>query len=413
MTYGTVIVYDHGTLVSVALRLSQDFEKTFYYTPWKKDYPKSADLCVGEGFDEIIWCEDFWDTVDKEKPDLVVFTGILDGDVQMQLERMGIAVWGSRKAEGMEIYRWDMLEKMKEIGMPTPESVLVTGITALRECLYSSDDTKFVKMDANERGNIETFCYMGDQEACELSVMIPLEKELGSARESVNFIVQDPIDTIKEDGYDGFVVDGQFPSRCIYGIEDKDAAYAGMACDYDDLPEGVKSVNESLGPIMAEYVMRGQFSTEIRESDGGDAYCIDLTMRFPYPPTNCILDNWTNMSECLMQGARGIMVDPVYECKYVCELIIYSDYAKENDFKLIIPDDIKDFVKQPYVYKAESGSTIVMCQPIGNCNVGSVVSRANTLEEAKKLCLDRAGMLGGYGIKYDAGCLEEACGKLE
>ena len=411
-SYKKVIVFDHGTLVSVALRLSKDFEQTYYYNPWTKDYPKSSELSIGEGFPEIIWVEDFWDCVAQSRPDLVVFTGILDSGIQMKLESDGIPVWGSRKAEGLEIYRWDTLQKMKELWMPTPISKKVVGITELRKELYSSTDNKFVKMDANERGNLETFQYMGDEEACELSMMLPLEASLGSSRETVTFIVQDPIDSVKEDGYDGFNIDGMYPKTCTYGIEDKDAAYAGTTMSYEDLPDGVKAVNESLAPVLKEYGMRGMFSTEIREDEEGNAYCIDFTMRFPYPPSNCVMDNWTNMADCLVEGANGRMLDPVYDKKFVCELIIYSDYAKESDFKLIVPDDIKEFVKQPYCYMNEAGSVIVVAQAIGNTNVGSVVSRADTLEEAKDLCIQRAGMLSGYGIKYDVSALESACEDL-
>ncbi len=414
--YNTCIVYDHGTLVSVALRLSRDFEKVFYYNPWKKDYNKASDLCIGEGFDEIEWVENFWDVVNENAGaiDVVIFTGILDSDVQKQLVRMSIPVWGSRGAEAMEIYRWDVLQTQKQLGMPTPASVQVKGIDELREWLYNaSGATYYIKCDANERGNIETFCYMNDYEACELSIMMPLEKELGSAANTCTFIIQEAVDSVKEDGYDGFIVDGKYPGVCMYGIEAKDAAYAGCVKLYKELPDGVRYVNENLAPEIEKYGMRGQFSTEIRETAAGEAYLLDLTMRFPYPPSNCVNDNWLNMATCVVEGAKGILIDPEYEFEYVCELILYSDYAKDNDYKLMVPQGIAEFVHQPYCYKSpDTKSIIVIAQSIGNTNVGSVVSRAKTLDEAKELCIERAGMLSGYGLKYDAGALEDACRTL-
>ncbi len=336
----------------------------------------------------------------------------MDGDLQEQLIDMKIPVWGSREAESMEIYRWDFIEYMKKLGLPVPPSKQVTGIDALRKELYKSKDIKWVKIDSNERGNIETFKYI-EPEATELSILLPLEKDLGSYAKEIKFVIQDPIESVSEIGYDGFVIDGKFPATALFGIEVKDMGYIGEVRPYDKLPEGVKYVNSKLAPALKQYGMRGNISSEIREGVDGKHYLIDPTMRFPYPPSNLTFEMWENISECMYEGAKGNLVDPVYRGKFGCEIIMYSDYAKENDYKLIVPDDIRQFVKQPYIFKSKTtGSIIVIPQSVQNSNVGSVIAYADTLQGAVDLCIDRARKISGHGLKIDTGCVDDAMKQL-
>lgn len=400
------LIYDYGTLVSLALRLSKDFKKVYYFNPYKKDYNKSSELQVGDGFDEIEWVMNFWDVYDKI--DLFIFPQILDGDLQEKIVKDGKLAWGSREAERMEIDRWGFIEYMKKLGMPVPESKLIKGIDALRTELYKDDKEKWVKLDSNERGNIETFRYI-EPEATELSILLPLEKDLGSYRDEIQFIVQAPVEAITETGYDGFVIDGKFPETALLGIEVKDMGYIGGVRAYKDLPEGVRYVNEKLAPALKAYGMRGNISTEIRETADGKHYMIDPTMRFPYPPSNIMMEMWENMAECIYKGAAGTLVEPIYKALFGVEVIMYSDYAKEEHYKLIVPDAIREFVKQPYAYKSrKTGSIIVVPQSTANTNVGSVIAYADTLEAAIDLVKERADQIKGHGLKIDMGCLDEA-----
>jgi hypothetical protein len=236
-----------------------------------------------------------------------------------------------------------------------------------------------------------------------------LENDLGSWSEQVEWIVQKDIKAKAEIGYDGEVVDGVFPDNSVFGIEVKDIGYIGGARKYADLPEGVKYVNEKLKPYLKKMKVRGKFSTEIREGEDGKHYFIDPTMRFPYPPSQCMLEFCDNIAECIYEGANGRLIEPIYRGKFVCEIILYSDYAKEHDYKLIVPEEIRQWVKQPYCFKSPTtGSIIVVKQEVGNTNVGSVIAYGNTIEETIELCKKRAEMITGHGLKIDTDCLDEA-----
>lgn len=411
------MVYDHGTLVSLALRLSKDFEQVDYFYPESKsDYSKTSELCIGDGFEEINWVEHFWDAIKKNKYDLVIFTGVRDGDIQDQLIEKGIPVWGSREAECMEVYRWDFLEFQKKLGMDTPKSMLVHGMTELRNELHKRKEKCWVKLDANERGNIETFPYI-DEEATEISVLRPLEAKLSSAAEIVPFIIQDSIKSVREDGGDHLTVDGKFSDITTYGIEAKGEGWIGKVISYSDLPDGLKTINALLAPALKEYEYRGNLSTEIKESTDGKSYLIDLTCRHPNPPTNCIMDNWVNIAECMVEAAKGNLVTPIFEEGWMCEIFLFSSYARFADYKLLVPEELEPYVKRPYCYKSKvTGSIITVPQssylPTDEVLVGTVVARAKSKEEVLKLCIERAHQIEGHGIIFNEHCLDEAAKNL-
>lgn len=407
-----VLVYDHGTMVEVARRLADDFGEVYYFCPWKNDYSKSSELQVGDGFSEIKWVMNFWDV--WKKIDLFVFPQIMDGDIQEHLIENGKLVWGSREAECLEIYKEDFLVYLEKIGLATTKWEKVIGVKSLREKLYEQSDKKWIKMDANERGNIETFPYLGDPEACELSIMMPLEKDLGSYAQEATFLVLDHIKSDIETGGDPFVIDGEYPKSWLFGIEEKDQGYVAEVRDFDELPEAVKFIHTKMSPTLKKYGMRGDFSTEIKIGEDGKFYFIDPTMRMPYPPTFLKLGMWKNIAECMYEGAKGNLVEPEWNGKFGCEIKMFSDYAKENDYKLIVPDEIKEFVKQPYIYKSKTtGSIIIVPQKVQSSDAGSVISWADTLQGAFDLCKKRALMIKGHGLKIDFNCLDEAIKQLE
>ena len=503
--YKKVLIYDTGSFVSLALRLSEDFGQVFYFCNWKQDFSRTQDLNIGAGFSEFTWVRNFWDCINEEKPDLIVFTDILGSDLQEQLIRMGFNVWGAREADCLEIYKWDFIKYQNNIGMPVPNSIHVTGIDNLRKELYSiynkypsnivdakslsvsydikqddlteeeladlrediqegkmqtvfqEDETgtildgnkrleisqeenkkvkvftlpkgttpeeatkisdylnkpRWIKIDADQRGDIETFKYI-EPEATELSILLPLERNLGSSAKTLDFIIQDNVDAEVETGFDGWVIDGEFSKQSFFGIEVKSKAYIGTAREYSKLPESVRYCNDKLQPALKAYGMRGSYHTEIREGNDGKYYLIDMTMRFGNPPTNIMMELIDNFAEILYEGAKGNIVEPIFRAKYGCEVVIKSPLAMDNDFKLIVPEEIQKWVKQPYIYKnSETGSIIVMKKLVPNDFVGSVVAIADTAEQALELCKQRLELIDGYMLSYDHECLEEAMNQLQ
>jgi hypothetical protein len=406
------LVYDYGLHVPLALRLAQYFKKVYYFSQWKIDYPTSNLTEIGTGFKEITRVNNIWDVYDEV--DLFVFPCVYDGDLQMHLEKMGKLVWGSREGEAMELYRWDFIQFQKKIGMDVPNSVLVKGVTELRKELYKSKEEKFVKIDATERGDIETFRYI-NPEITEINDILPLQIRLGMKAETANFIVQDGIKTKVETGYDGFCIDGKFPPTALFGIEAKDLGYIAEVRDYKDLPEGVIKVNEQLSPALKKYGYRGGFHTEIREGEDGGHYLIDITARAGCPPTNLMLEMWDNISECIYEGAQGNIIDMKFRAKFGIEIMMFSPSAVTDPYTLFFPNELKQWIKQPYSTVKEGRVWVIPQAETGHENhyVGSLVCIGNSFEEVVKLAEERSEKIIGHKLEINLHALDSAIEELK
>jgi len=407
--YKSVCVFDYGLHVELAITLSKDFEKTYYYCPWKADYPRSVVRNIGTGFKEF---ERVWEFTDEfiDSVELFVFPCILDGTLQNDLVKRGKLVWGSRDSELMEIDRKGFIEFQKKIGLPVPNTEYVKGIKELRDYLTKTTGVKYVKANSNTRGDIETF-KVDDREIAEQYDFKELEHDLGHSAKDKEFIVQDSIENvIAEVGYDGFVVDGKYPETALFGIEVKDMGYIGKVVPYDKLPECVKFTNSKLSAALKADGMRGNISTEIKDVGDDKGYLIDPTMRFPYPPCNVLLAIWDNMPECMYEGAKGNLIDMKFKAPFALEVEMFSDTAKEHEYWLKYPDEISEHIKVPY--SMFDGKKITLPQEVKNNNVGSIVTWGNSLEECKKKAIEISEQVKGHHLSINLSCLDEAIEQL-
>ena len=88
----SIMVYDNGLFVELALKLSKTFGKVYYYSPWKNGFPKSNAALPGTGFPEITRVNNFFDYI--KDSDCFVFPDIYDGDLQLYLKNQGHPVFG-------------------------------------------------------------------------------------------------------------------------------------------------------------------------------------------------------------------------------------------------------------------------------------------------------------------------------
>ena len=70
----------------------------------------------------------------------------------------------------------------------------------------------------------------------------------GGVKEQITFVVQDEIKSEIELGYDGWCIDGNYPSKSFQGYEKKNELYLGTVLANDKLPEEIKFVNGEHGP---------------------------------------------------------------------------------------------------------------------------------------------------------------------
>ncbi len=99
----TALVFDHGLFLPLAHRMAEECKRVLYHTPSAKAFATLNEHLIGDGFEDIEWCEDIWKV--KNEVDLWIFPDIQHSGLQLELESQGRAVWGSRNGDSLEINR--------------------------------------------------------------------------------------------------------------------------------------------------------------------------------------------------------------------------------------------------------------------------------------------------------------------
>lgn len=392
------LVVDYGLFIEQAIAIAKDFKKVYYHNPsWKNAFPKSNAHIIGYGVKEIVVCHDMWDVYDEV--DLWVFPDIYNGDLQLHLQNMGKRVWGSRKGEEGELSRQDMKEHLRELGLPVGNYEVITGMEALRKYLKSHKDV-YVKQNCL-RGDFETF--FSPNYAFVMPKLDEIEVTLGAAKFIKEFIVEDALPDRAEIGYDGYSIDGKYPSRSLVAIEVKDAGAVGIAKDYKDLPKEVTEYNNAMAPTFKKWGYRGFVSSELRIGKDRKAYMIDACMRSASPPNELYQNMFSNLGEIFWYGAEGVVVDPVIDGKYGVEVMIHSAWADKNWQQVEFPPEYRKNIKLRNL-AVINGQYYAVPQSVGLPEIGAIVASADTLEAAIKKVKDIAETVKGYylEVKIDA-----------
>lgn len=402
-----VLVIDSGMFVSVALRLAREFEQVFYFSDWAfGGIPTRKLELPGTGFEEITNVDFIFKDTDEyefDSIDLFVFPDLYHGDLQELLVSLGKRVFGSRLGEELEMYKWDTMQLLKEIGLPVNKSVLIKGLDKLRTHLKKVED-KWIKIDCF-RGEFETWHH----QTYDISepMIDRLAHTLGVVKDDTEFIVNDSIDAVCETGSDLVCVDGKYAKMAMFGYEIKDLCYVAKAVKYSELSPLVRGCNDKLEETLKEYQYRGMFSTEIRISKDKTPYLIDITARCGLPPIHTFMEMVTNMGQMWFDAADGKITEPKFEAPYGCEILIHSKWSEKNWQPVIIPDEIRRWVKLVFwTRKNDMDYTVPQTMEL-DC-VGSVVGLGNTMEKAIEQAVKHAEMIKGYDLNIDTNCLEQA-----
>jgi hypothetical protein len=369
------MVIDDGMFLELASKLGESFKEVLYYTVWEEPYPKMNKGMIGYGMPNITRVNSIWEHFDEV--DIFVFPCVYFGDLQEHIESLGKRVWGSRTGEDMEIDRDRMKKHMNKLGLPVGKYEVVTGMDALREYLKKNEDV-YVKI-SQWRGHFETF------NSPNYKMIEPkldaIEHEMGPLKYITEFIVDHKLDNKVEIGYDGYTIDGKYPSKSVVGIEVKDLGYVGEMREYKDIPKEVTEFNTKISDTFKGYGYRGFFSTEIRVGEDKKAYMIDGTMRCPSPPTELCQELYSNLAEIIWYGSEGKVIDPIPAAKWGVEIMMYSEWAQDNWLPVYFPDEIKQFVKLMNAVRIKD-TYYIAPQSFPTNVIGAVIGLGNTLEEA-------------------------------
>lgn len=397
------LVVDNGLFVEIAVTLARTYKKVYYVVPgWVSGFPKMNDAKIGTGLENIeVVSSIFGDHF--EDIDLFVFPDLYFGHEQEHLEKLGKKVWGARHGDEMEMYREEMKETLKSMGMPVVNYEIIKGVADLRKYLKSNND-KWVKTNIH-RGTFETF-HAPDYKMVEPRID-EIEYQLGAFKHIIEFIVEDNIPDCIEIGTDGYTVDGQRPTIGLTGYEIKDLSYLGIFKPYDELPEPLTRFDKNMEPIFKEYGYRGFYSSEIRCGEDHEPYMIDFCSRAASPPNELYQEFYTNLADIIWSGANGIMVDPEPIAKYGAECLIHSPWADKNWQPVDFPDEIRQNVKLRHACKI-NGRYYAIPQAVGLPEIGAVIGWGESMQAAVDMVKGLAEQVQGYCIEIPIESFDKA-----
>jgi hypothetical protein len=388
---------DGGLSVDFGCMLAKSFGKVYYHVPNTDTFPKLNIDLIGYGMEGLILCNDIWEVIDEV--DIFIFTWIGMGGFQEYLIKQGKRVWGMRRGEDLELLRFQTKVWMDSNGLDVNETTKIIGISELRKYFESHEDV-YVKI-SKYRGQFETFHHANIFTS--ETWLDETARELGAFKEECEFLVEVPIETKVEAGFDGYVVDGQYPKIQICGFEVKDKGYV---CRIGDPPEVVTEINELFKPIISDYGCRGNFSNEIRLTPDRNFMC-DMTMRLPSPPAELYQNMISNWAEIAWHGSMGNFIEPIYTAKYGALIMVESMWIDKHWMTIKFPPKFRENVKLSFCCKID-GNYHIIPQDMELTNFCAVIGTGDTLEEAIEQAKEVAGSLQAYDLKAHCGALDEA-----
>lgn len=391
----SVLIVDAGLNAELAPRLAREFSEVAYWSPSATAFPQHPQSIVGAGYEGVLRVP--LDQLFYAIPhaDLIVFPDLYSADLQVYLRQQGMRVWGSGRGEQLELDRIMLRDHIKAAGLPALEYETAEGIDELEEAL-KADEECFVKI-SKYRGDAETHHHLSWKQS--ESWFNKLKAHLGPLGALTTFILDPPIDGA-ELGADLYTVDGQMPKRIMYGPEVKDTGYVGQVVAA--LPPHLEAINEALKPWFKEHQYRNLFSTEARGK-----YFIDLSARFPSPPSDSFMENVKNLGEMMWHGAAGEFVEADYESRFVCELIGKSSFAIEHWVAVEFPQKLRRWVKFGHGTFLD-GTYYAIPHSSKMEEIVSVIGLGDTEDAAEKLATERTEQIHAEGLKFAGGVIEQA-----
>lgn len=405
------LIVDNGVFFELALKIASHFGHSYFYSTWEAGYPHINKSLIGSEwkngeklntFDGVSFerVECMFDYIDEV--DIIIFLDIYDGDLQQFLVEKGYKVFGCMKGEELELERWDTKNFFRKRGMDVQPIKRIIGLDALREELKKVKN-KWIKI-SKFRAVFETFHHI-DYKLSE-PLLDKMAWTLGPMAKVTEFIVEDHIDALVEEGMDAYTVDGKYPNAMFGGVEIKDTSFAGMFIPYSELSDGLKKVNDQLSPILKKYGYRGFMSTEVRTTKDGKHYLIDPCTRAPSPPSELYQEVYDNLGEIVWGAAHGELVNPKANARYGLEVMINSEWFMEGHQSVYFPPEIRRWVKLKNLMKVDDH---YYCLNIDGHNcIGGLIATGNSFEECKKKIEQMAPLIEGQGISINPGSVDEA-----
>lgn len=335
----TACFVDHGGLyLPLARKLAETYKQVFYYDPCEEAFPTFDKACIGDGFDKVRKIRGLWRH--KREINLFIFPDSQGWDLQAELIEQGYPVWGSNRAEGLEMQREKFHEILAEVGLEVPEFTRIDGLTELEEYLRDKTD-KYIKI-SRYRGSLETFHWISYEE--NRITLAAWRVKFGGLADIIPFFVFEPIKTDLEIGGDTYAIDDHFPTHMLDGTEWKDKAYFGVFKPVAEMPEQTRAVMKAFAPVLGRLGHRNFWSMEIRVK-GKQFWFIDATPRAPLPGTGSQMECYSNLAEIILAGAHGALVNPEPAAMFTVECILNQKGNRKEPSSLVVPPELEQAMK--------------------------------------------------------------------
>lgn len=382
------LVVDNGLFLPIAERLARDdgFGRVLYFSPFEQGFSTINEGIIGYGLERVERVYDIWSVLNDV--DCFVFPDIEHSGLQLHLESLGKAVWGSRKGDSLELFREKFHRILGDVGLDVPKFRICKGLTELRSFLKDNEGPWFIKI-SRWRGSLETTKFRSWK--LDEGILDGWAVKFGPAKELIPFMVFDPIDTPLEIGGDTFCIDGQWPDLMLHGDENKDKALVSAVTKRSEMPPQIQEILEAFGPVLSEYRYRNFWSMEVRVKDDA-AYFGDATCRAPCPAYGSQIENITNIAEVIYAGAQGELVQPKFEKQFTGEVLVNMKGDRHQWGVTEIPKELSRWLKLPNSCVIDH----LRCMPPDENHgdaVGWLIALADTVEELIATIKDKIDLL--------------------
>jgi len=344
------LVYDFGLYVEQANALADGGKnKVRYFTQWLDKDPHYKDFAVGKNFEyleKVLYFEDHIDWAD-----CIVFFDVA-GNAQCNYLRKTLpnkSIWGSGLGERLENDRVMLKKWCKQFGLPVNKYHVCKGVVELKKYLQEYPD-KYIKINIF-RGDMESF-YAKDFESVEM-VLDQIESAFGPHKEEYEFIVEDPIKTDVEVGFDGFFNGSEYIKPYFVGYEYHKNLYVAHVTD--ELPSPIEETLSAFQPLFQKMGYRGALSTEEKIVSEKEHYFLDACMRLPNPLSAlypAVISNW---ADAVYKIGKGEDVELDIKYKYVGAYGLISTNADKTYVKVNIDPKHRDSVRYQMVCSRKDG----------------------------------------------------------
>ena len=383
----TFLVIDPGGLFCVhAEALAAGGNKVYYWTQYNYKY---RDFAIGKDFGKLEKILYFWEYVDRA--DCVVDFDVRGNDsigwIRDNLQ--GKSTFGSGWGCKLEDDRLMLKEFVKSWGLPMQPYKEIKGMTALREYL-KANPKKYIKLNIF-REDMESF-YAPDYDTIELK-LDEIAGNLGAHKEVYDFVVEDPVETDVEIGFDGFFNGTDYATPFLIGYELHKNLYIGKVST--EMPAPINETMQAFKPLLMKLDYRGAISTEEKIISLEKHFLLDFCARLASPFTAGYTEwirNWPDFVYGV--GAKQNIV-PDFDAKYVGAFALKSSEALDMGVMINIKDPKK--VKMIMPYGNKKGNYAIE----GEDHVAVVIASGDSVEEVLDLIHENAEEVDGHGLDKD------------